>query len=110
MQQLKRSYSLTDLGEQQYDQHRFTDVTEEEEGEIFSPLNIHLLSSTSLLSSSHIQSNSDMQSVRFQVMEVPFCGFDAFANNIDNKLLPFPAVQKTCLFCNCTSFENAAPF
>ena len=33
MQQLKRSYSLTDLGEQQFDQHRFTDVTEEEEGE-----------------------------------------------------------------------------
>merc|ERR1719397_735262 len=31
MQQLKRSYSLTDLGEQQFDQHRFTDVTEEEE-------------------------------------------------------------------------------
>ena len=36
MQQLKRSYSLTDLGEhQQFDQHRFTDVTEEEEGVIF---------------------------------------------------------------------------
>ena len=35
MQQLKRSYSLTDLGEQQFDQHRFTDVTEEEEGERF---------------------------------------------------------------------------
>ena len=35
MQQLKRSYSLTDLGEQQFDQHRFTDVTEEEEGAIF---------------------------------------------------------------------------
>merc|ERR1719397_1158932 len=37
MQQLKRSYSLTDLGEQQFDQHRFTDVTEEEEGGYFSP-------------------------------------------------------------------------
>ena len=32
MQQLKRSYSLTDLGEQ-YDRDRFTEVTEEEEGE-----------------------------------------------------------------------------
>jgi len=38
MQQLKRSYSLTDLGEpQQFDQHRFTDVTEEEAGGYFSP-------------------------------------------------------------------------
>ena len=36
MQQLKRSYSLTDLGEpQQFDQHRFTDVTEEEAGWFF---------------------------------------------------------------------------
>ena len=72
MQQLKRSYSLTDLGEhQQFDQHRFTDVTEEEEGVIFlmsssypSSILFHLFYSIS----SHVQSNSDMQSVRFQVV------------------------------------------
>ena len=61
MQQLKRSYSLTDLGEQQFDQHRFTDVTEEEDGAIFL---LHPTSSISLLSS-HVQSNSDMQPFRF---------------------------------------------
>ena len=45
MQQLKRSYSLTDLGEQQFDQHRFTDVTEEEEGERFSSIFFYIFSS-----------------------------------------------------------------
>ena len=44
MQQLKRSYSLTDLGEpQQFDQHRFTDVTEEEAGWFFQLLLLLLL-------------------------------------------------------------------
>ena len=62
MQQLKRSYSLTDLGEQQFDQHRFTDVTEEEDGAIFL---LHPSSSISLLSS-HVQSNSDMQPFRLR--------------------------------------------
>ena len=62
MQQLKRSYSLTDLGEQQFDQHRFTDVTEEEDGAIFL---LHPSSSISLLSS-HIQSNSEMQPFRLR--------------------------------------------
>ena len=49
MQQLKRSYSLTDLGEQQFDQHRFTDVTEEEEGERFLFIVLPYSSSFSLL-------------------------------------------------------------
>ena len=57
MQQLKRSYSLTDLGEpQQFDQHRFTDVTEEEAGWFFQllllllPPIVFLSSSSCLLS------------------------------------------------------------
>ena len=78
MQQLKRSYSLTDLGEpQQFDQHRFTDVTEEEAGWFFQLLHLLLpLTSSFLLPvffiiflpplSNHVQSHSDVQSVRLK--------------------------------------------
>ena len=79
MQQLKRSYSLTDLGEpQQFDQHRFTDVTEEEAGWFFSfsfflfrllhsfhlPHVFFLIFLPPL--SNHVQSNSDVQSARLK--------------------------------------------
>ena len=70
MQQLKRSYSLTDLGEQQFDQHRFTDVTEEEEGERFLFI-VLTSSSSSFLFSTLYPSFSCVSSSFIWLLQIP---------------------------------------